>query len=155
MRAHLDSERYLKASGLPFTILRNSAYAERWDLYLGKHGEVTVPADGPISWVSKADLAEGTARLLLEGGHKGEILNLTGPATLALEAVAAMQKRPFRIVPIEEYIARSKEDEDHARKWATTYAGLARGEWAKVDPFLGNLLGRKLRTMADVLGQIQ
>ena len=43
MKAHIDTERYLKASGLAFTILRNSAYAEGWNLYLGESGEAGRP----------------------------------------------------------------------------------------------------------------
>ncbi len=71
MKAHLDTEADLKSSGLRFTILRNGAYAEGWPLYLGdvSSGEAVVPGDGPVSWVSQRDLAEGTARLLLGGGR--------------------------------------------------------------------------------------
>jgi uncharacterized protein YbjT (DUF2867 family) len=152
MKAHIDTERYLNASGLSFTILRNSAYAEGWDIYLGKSGEVAVPADGPISWVSKMDLADGTAKLLFAGGHEGETLNLTGSTAIDVKGVATFQKRPFRIVSAEEYVANLK-DEDHARKWVSTYFGMARGEWAKVDPFLGKLLGKPLRTIEEVLAQ--
>ena len=104
--------------------------------------------------MSKADLAEGTARLLLEDRYQGETLNLTGPAALDVKSVAALQKRPFRIVSVEEYLVRFKatgKEVDHARKWATTYSGMARGEWAKVDPFLGKLVGRRLWTMEEVL----
>jgi uncharacterized protein YbjT (DUF2867 family) len=154
MKAHLDTERYLKSSGLPFTILKNGVYAEAWGLYLGESGEVVVPADGAVSWVSRADLAEGTARLLLAGGHEGETLSLTGPAAIDLKAVAGMLGRPLRIVPVEEYVARLKaagKSEDYARQWATTYFGVARGEFGKVDPFLGSLLGRPLRTMEEVV----
>ena len=162
MQAHLDTERYLKASGLPYTVLRNGVYAEAWGLYLGdvSGGEVAVPADGPVSWVSRADLAEGTARLLLDGGHAGETLNLTGPAALDIKAVTAILGRArgrtliCRIVPLDEYIAiltAAGKSEEFARQWATTYLGMARGEFGRVDPFLGALLGRPLRTVEEVL----
>ena len=117
MKAHLDTDtRDLKASGLPFTILRNGAYAEAWELYLGdvSGGEAVIPADGPVSWVSRTDLAEGAARLLNEGGRAGETLNLTGPAAYDVQATAEilsrLQGRPIirRIVPVNEYVARLK-----------------------------------------------
>jgi uncharacterized protein YbjT (DUF2867 family) len=162
MRAHLDTERDLKASGLPFTILRNGVYTEAWPRYLGdvSGGEVAIPADGPVSWVSRADLARGIARLLLDGGRSGTTLNLTGPVALDIrsfvEVMGRLRDRPLvrRIVPLEEYIARlmaAGKAEDFARKWATTYFGMARGEFGRVDPFLGGLLGRPLRTVAEVL----
>ena len=162
MRAHFDTEAYLMASGLPFTILKNSVYAESWQLYLGDvtGDEVVIPADGPVSWVSRADLADGTARLLYEGGHEGEMLNLTGPVALDIKAVAEIlgrvRGRPLllKIVPLGEYAGRltsAGKSADFARRWGTTYLGMDRGEFGKVDPLLGSLLGRPLRTMAEVL----
>jgi uncharacterized protein YbjT (DUF2867 family) len=154
MNAHLDTEKALKASGVPYTILKNGVYAEAWPLYLGESGVAVVPADGPVSWVSRADLAEGTARLLLGGGHEGETLCLTGPEALDLRATARLQGRAARVVPLEEYVARltaSGKSEDFARQWATTYFAVARGEFGKVDPLLGTLLGRPRRTVEEVL----
>jgi NAD(P)H dehydrogenase (quinone) len=69
MKAHLDTEACLKASGLPFTILKNGVYAESWQLYLGDvtGDEVVIPADGPVSWVSRADLAGGRPGFFTKG----------------------------------------------------------------------------------------
>jgi uncharacterized protein YbjT (DUF2867 family) len=161
MKAHLDTEANLKAYGLPFTILKNGVYAEAWNLYLGDvlGGEVVVPDDGPISWVSQTDLAEGIARLLIDGGHTDETLNLTGPAGLDLRDVAKILSRirgkpiTLRIVSVEDYVAHlaaAGKSEEFARHWATTYFGMAREEWGKVDPSLGNILGRPLRKFEDV-----
>jgi NAD(P)H dehydrogenase (quinone) len=124
--------------------------------------EVVIPADGPVSWVSRADLAEGTARLLYQGGHEGEMLNLTGPAALDLKAVAEILGRVrgrslfVKIVPLEDYASRltsAGESADFARQWGTTYLGMDRGEFGKVDPLLGSLLGRPLHTIAKVLAR--
>jgi NAD(P)H dehydrogenase (quinone) len=54
MKAHADTERILKESGLQYTILQNGIYAEAHDTYLGdySHGEVLIPADGPMAWTS-------------------------------------------------------------------------------------------------------
>jgi uncharacterized protein YbjT (DUF2867 family) len=162
MKAHLDTESILKTCGLPYTILRNSAYAEGWKLYLGDiaSGKGVVPGDGPVSWVSQADLAEGTAKLLISGTNAGETLNLTGSLAINLKTTAEIlsgatgKQIVVRIVPLEEYVSHLKETgktEEFARQWATTYSGLERGEFGKVDPFLGMLLGRPLQTLEDVV----
>jgi uncharacterized protein YbjT (DUF2867 family) len=162
MKAHLDTEAYLRASSLRYTILGDGVYAEAWATYLGdlSNGEVAIPADGPISWVSRADLAEGIARLLVEGGHAGEKLRLTGPAALDIAAVTEIASRilgrhvGLRVVGVEEYVARevaAGKSESFARQWATTYAAMARGEFAAVDPLLEKLLGRPRRTMEELL----
>ena len=35
MQAHLDTEKYLKESGVTYTIIREGIYSESWPLYLG------------------------------------------------------------------------------------------------------------------------
>ena len=72
MQAHLDTEKYLKESGLTYTIIREGIYSESYPLYfgywkLGKPGsEVKVPhGDGGIAWVCRDDLGEGTAKLMI------------------------------------------------------------------------------------------
>ena len=116
LKAHLDTERILKQSGLAFTILRNGVYAQAVGEYLGDFasGEVVIPADGPVAWVSRDDLAAGIARLLHQGGHQAETLSLTGPEALTIreltEMLGGLTRRPIavRIVSCEEYVARRR-----------------------------------------------
>ena len=77
MQAHLDTEKYLKESGLTYTILREGIYSESYPLYFGfwspgeGNDEVLVPySDGGIAWVSREDLGEGTAKIMVEVGAK-------------------------------------------------------------------------------------
>ena len=72
MKAHLDTEAYLMASGLPFTILKNGVYAESWPLYLGDvtGDEEVIPADGPVSWVSRGPRG-GNGQASLRRGTPG------------------------------------------------------------------------------------
>jgi uncharacterized protein YbjT (DUF2867 family) len=162
MKAHLGTEAYLKSCGLTYTIIKNGVYIEVHDLYLGpeKFGQIAIPADGPISWVSRTDLAEGIARLLESGAYRNETVYLTGAAALDIEAFAALVGRhrgvPLmrKIVSLEEYVARLRtagHDEDFARHWATTYSDLPRGEFARVDPLLRELLGRQPTSIEKVL----
>jgi uncharacterized protein YbjT (DUF2867 family) len=147
MQAHLDTESYLRASGLGYTILRNQAYAEGWKLYLGE--QASVPADGPVAWASRDDLAEATARLLAKGSHRGETVILSGPKALTLSQTAALvlPEQTFRIVSEAEFIEgqiASGKTPEFARAWTTSYRAIARGELAKVDPTLQQILQRPL-----------
>ena len=72
MQAHLDTEKYLKESGLTYTIIREGLYSESYSLYFGYwspgrgSAEVKVPyGDGGIAWVCREDLGEGTARAMI------------------------------------------------------------------------------------------
>jgi uncharacterized protein YbjT (DUF2867 family) len=163
-RAHIETERSLRDSGLPHTILRNGAYAEAWDLYLGdvSNGVAFIPKDGPVSWVSRDDLGEGIAELLWRGKSAGETLDLTGPEALTLERTGAiisrLRSRPIvvRIVAFAEFITiqvAGGKTRTQSQHWATTYDGLALGEFGKVSPTLGHLLGREPTRFQDVIRQ--
>lgn len=71
MQAHIDTEAYLRNSGITYTIIREGIYSESFPLYFGfwnpsRGDEVRVPyGDGAISWVCREDLGEGTAKLLV------------------------------------------------------------------------------------------
>jgi NAD(P)H dehydrogenase (quinone) len=87
---HADSEAYLKASGLSFTILRNNQYAENINLSSAKAtGKLASPGmKGKVAYITRADIAAATAAVLAGEGHAGKTYELTGPEALDLAEVA-------------------------------------------------------------------
>lgn len=91
---HIITEAALKASGVPFTILRNGWYTEN---YLGAlagavaHGSLMGSGgEGAVSAATRADYAEAIAVVAAEPGHDGQVYELGGdtaftPADLAAE----------------------------------------------------------------------
>ncbi|EJU05900.1 NADP-binding protein [Dacryopinax primogenitus] len=174
MQAHLETERYLKESGMKWTIIREGIYSESWPLYLGFWGlgegeEAVVPVgDGPVAWVSREDLGEATARIIAQGAYANESILLSGQKTYTLVEFAALisqilstTKLQLRADSVEGYIHTHegpgpRGDPEFLRQWATTYAGLAAGECAVVDPTIVSVLGRELksaeRTLREMLG---
>lgn len=163
-KAHIDTERILKASGLTHTIIRNGIYAEAISSYLGQisHEEVTIPADGPVTWTSRQDLAAGIARLLVKGDHESQTVQLTGPTALTINEVVQLlnairnTRIRTRLVSLDEYVqtqVKAGKPLMWARHWATTYYAMQKGELATIDPLLRELLGRPLRTMQEFLQQ--
>lgn len=91
---HLGTEEAIKASGLAYTILRNSWYMENLFLSLPSALQsgtwYTSAGDGRTSYVARADLAAATAAALL-GDETGNItLTLTGPVGYTNAEVAAL-----------------------------------------------------------------
>lgn len=93
---HGDTEDYLKASGLDWTILRNNQYAENLTGAIGgarAQGVLALPA-GPagaarVAYITRADIAAATAGALAGSGHAGRTYDLTGPLGLAYDEIAA------------------------------------------------------------------
>ncbi|KAF8249900.1 NAD(P)-binding protein [Wilcoxina mikolae CBS 423.85] len=167
MAAHLATEAYLKTrecgfnegvsgrSGVDYTIIREGVYTDAFPFFLNwfpTTTKVALPNDGEIAWTSRDELAEGTAKVLLEDRFRNETLLLTAQEKLNLRDTAAAvsnalgKEVSFEVVPKEEYVkalVRDGKPEWVAVIWAETYDGMAKGEGATVDPLLEELLGRK------------
>lgn len=183
MQAHLDTEAYLKASGIAYTIIREGIYSESYPLYLGffdhKSGgdEVCIPEDGRrgIAWASRDELGEATARLIArvyngDMSSSPPILNnsllFSGPEVISLSSIASSitdvlsLPRLLRIkyVTMEEYAtsaaALKRLGPEFARLWATTYEALKRGECAVVTSTLEEVLGRRPKEMKTMLKEV-
>jgi len=160
---HLETEGYLARSGLASTILRNGHCIENLPMFLGASvttGALALPPDGRTAWVSRVDLAEGNARLMLGGARQSETLLLTGPEALNFREIAEIAsaivgRRIVRqVVSAETYqngLVTRGVPASLARSLATGFASRAAGELAAVDPTLREIVGRPLRTVAQVL----
>lgn len=91
---HLGTEEAIKASGLAYTILRNSWYMENLFLSLPSALQsgtwYTSAGDGRTSYVARADLAAATVAALLADETGNVTLTLTGPVGYTNAEVAAL-----------------------------------------------------------------
>lgn len=96
-RDHAATEDALRASGVPFTALRNGFYASSAAQFLGRSaesGQLALPADGPVSWTAHDDLAEAAAVILAdEGRFDGPTPPLTADRAYDFAAMAPMLQR--------------------------------------------------------------
>ena len=91
---HRGTEDKLRASGLEWTFLRNSIYA---DLEAGSQAAaaatgqlVTNGGDGAVAYIARDDAAIAAAAVLATGGHAGKAYDITGPERLDASARAAV-----------------------------------------------------------------
>ncbi len=110
---HRQTEADLKASGVPFTILRNGWYSENYTGSIG--GAVAGGAfigsagDGKISAAPRADYAEAAVAALTGDGHEGKVYELAGDSAWTLADLAAEVSRqtgkaiPYKNLPPADY----------------------------------------------------
>ncbi len=112
---HRQTEADLKASGIPFTILRNGWYTENYTAsvpgalaggaFIGSAGE------GRIASATRADYAEAAAVIILGEGHDGKTYELAGDEAYTLTDLAAEISRqsgreiPYKNLPEKDYAA--------------------------------------------------
>lgn len=91
--SHLESEQYLKESGIDYTILQNGIYAEMILAFAGNNiaetGAILFPAgEGKASWTLREELAEAAAHVLITEGHKNKTYTLTNTNSVGFDAIA-------------------------------------------------------------------
>ncbi|MCF3640549.1 SDR family oxidoreductase [Rhizobium sp. TRM95111] len=107
---HLGTEEAIKASGIPYTILRNAWYAENLFLALPHALETgtwySSAGAGPNAHVRRADIAAAVAAALLDAGSESHTYTLTGPAKHTTDEIAAMASKitgkPLAVVHITD-----------------------------------------------------
>jgi uncharacterized protein YbjT (DUF2867 family) len=163
---HHDTEAYLASSGAAYTVLRNGQYVENLPMFLGQSiftGDLALPQDGPTAWVSRIDLAEGIARLLLRDTPLPESILLSGPEALDFTEIASIASGALGQAIVRRTISSSEFSVSLigrglppplAQSLATGFASRAAGELAEIDPALQRLVGRPLRRVAEVLPEL-
>jgi uncharacterized protein YbjT (DUF2867 family) len=112
---HAASEEYIKASGVPWTMLKPNFYMQTLLAAakgIKERGELVMPVGkARISMIDCRDSGEIAAKVLLETGHEGQSYKLTGPEAVSFEdVVQRMTKivgKPIKYVdpPLDVYRA--------------------------------------------------
>lgn len=164
IKDHAAMEAFLAQADLPFTALRHGYYAESGLFHIGRGfetGEIRAPEDGPVSWTTRADLAEADAVVLAEEGRfNGRTPPLTASEAFTLADLAAIASELLgrevkRVTVTDEQWHQEKVAQGVPAPLADillgTYRAMRRGDFATVDPTLEQLLGRRPHTMRDVV----
>ncbi len=112
---HAATEKMLRESGIPFTLLRNGWYTENYTGSIAgalQGGAFPGSAsDGRISSAARADYAEAAVTVLTNDGHLGKTYELAGDDSYTLtEFAAEISKQtgrdiPYKNLPEPEYAA--------------------------------------------------
>lgn len=110
---HRETEAAVRASGVPYTFLRNGWYVENHTVSLGgavAHGALAGAAgEGRISAAARAEYAEAAAVVLAKAGVVEQVYELAGDSGFTLAELAAEVSRqtgkaiPFHNLPQQEY----------------------------------------------------
>ena len=163
-RTHWATEEHLRASGMGFTLLRDSFYLDFLP-DLAVDGVIAGPAGtGRVGAVAREDVARAAAAVLADlaagdGRHDGAVYELTGPQALSLSDVAAILTaagRPtvYRQESVEEaYASRSVygAPDWEVDAWVSTYTAIASGALDRVTDDVERLTGRRPLGLAELL----
>jgi NAD(P)H dehydrogenase (quinone) len=166
--SHYATEQALAASGLEWTVLRNSLYAD-YQIAEAKRAVETGAlvhnrGDGRVAYVARDDCAAAAAAVLLQGGHARTVYDITGSERYSAETLAALygelggRRVEARAIDDAAFIAGLVGDaaaNEHLRYGAELVASFGRaireGYLDTRTDAVAELTGRRPRTLAEVL----
>ena len=162
VRDHLVVEEELKASGLPWTMLRPTFFMQNLMMAapsVASDGMMYLPfKTGRVGMIDVRDIVDVAARVLTTDGHAGQTYILTGPQAVSLQEVAgalsAALGKPVTYVDIpreaaKQFMMGMGMPEWIADGYAELFEGFANNFASRVSPDVARVTGRPGRGIAQ------
>jgi NAD(P)H dehydrogenase (quinone) len=150
---HKATEEAIRATGIPFTFLRNGMYHENY-LPQAPGPIVRAAGDGRVASAARDDLALAAAVVLSTPGHENAVYELTGSRAWSFDELAGLAGTTHVKVSQEERVAGLKGfglPDFVADLLADIEVNIGRGVLAEVRPDLEKLIGRAPTTIEDAV----
>ncbi|MEZ0543093.1 SDR family oxidoreductase [Fibrella arboris] len=167
MEGHFQTEEYIKASGLGYTLFRNILYLDTIPLFVGPavfDTGIRLPAgQGRVSFALRSEMGEAMANALLEPGTGNTSYELTGNASYSFGDVAAtltnLSGRDVRYTdtPAATFAEQMKQrgvPEFRVQRMIGFMTDIKNGQEDAISPDLENLLGRKPASLTEGLKEL-
>lgn len=168
MDGHFQTEDYIKASGLTYTLFRNILYMDAIPQFIGgnavfERGIVVPAGQGRVSFALRSDMGEAMANALVRPPEGSVTYQLTNRETYSFYDIAAsltnLSGKPVTYTPVEpaafeaQLIGRGLPDV-MARRITGFITDIANGQEDIVTPDLETLLGRKPASLSEGLSRL-
>lgn len=163
---HFGTEQALKASGIPYVILRNGWYTENLTSSLAETIASGVlygsAGDGKTASATRADFAEAAVAVLTTEGHTGKVYELAGDEAYTMSELAAEIARlsgkgvHYVDLPVDEYVAAliaAGLPEMWAQFYGGTHVSTKNGDLFDDGHQLSKLIGRPTTPLYKVLAE--
>lgn len=167
MASHFETEDHIRTSGMAWTFLRNTMYAEAIPQIVGPNALIAgifLPGGtGRVPYALRAEMGEATANLLLQDGHVGSTYEFTGTAAASFADIAAGlsrltgQQLGYQDIP-EDALRENLRDAGLPEFliWLTlgTIRDIRAGQYDLNSRDLERLLGRAPKSLDAQLGEV-
>lgn len=158
---HVITEKMIKDSGIPYTVLRNNIYTDMLLLKLPHVVErgvlASLAGNGGAGYVTREDCARAAAAALISAGASSATYDITGPAVVTHEDLARITSlvagKPVKYVAVAPETLRSALSPAHAELVVSLEYALAQGKLAVVSDDVKKLTGREPQDATSFLQQ--
>ena len=165
---HYHTEVFLKGSGIPYTVFRNTFYTEILAMML--HGALGsgqwhyAAGDAKANFAARTDMAEAIANVAANPGpHANKIYEITSNQSYTFHEIAGIVSKAtgktFNYIPVplqafKDGMKQAGVPEAHIPMYASIAEGISIGELDAVDGSLEKLLQRKPVDLKDYLPKL-
>ena len=161
-RDHAVTEKAIRASGMAWTFLRDSFYADFMPGLVGDDGFIRGPGgDGRVAVVAQDDIADAATAVLLDpAAHAGCTYTLTGPEALSFNEIATIvgEASGREVGYVDETLDEARVSRAgygapdwEVAGWISTYTAVAASEHAEVTGDVEALTGHPAMPLREVL----
>jgi uncharacterized protein YbjT (DUF2867 family) len=163
-REHGATEEMLRASGVPWTSIRNSMYGDDIPGWFDSDGVAREPGDAArMTFSYRSELADVITVALTETGHEGKIYNITTPESVSMRELAQVAAQ----VTGDRYTYEPISDGEWIKRWTaqgrpdwaleagqTSYEALRAGEFNIVSDDYEKVTGQKPKTIGQIIAAL-
>jgi NAD(P)H dehydrogenase (quinone) len=155
-KSHIETDKFIKASGIPYTIMLNGLYADSLPMFFGEkvlETGIFLPAgEGKVAYTVRKDMAEAAAEILTTKGHENKEYVITADKNYSLFEVASMlseisgKEVPYLNPTVDvftETLSKAGVPMEYIRMFASFSEAIKQGEFETEYNDLERLLGRK------------
>lgn len=152
---HIDTENYIRASGLTYTLLQNGLYSDIVPMFLGPQvletGVYFPAGDGKVAFAPRQDMAVAIAKILQSDAYNNKAVPLAGSESISFADIAetlsgdAGRKVPYISPTAAEYesaLRNAGVAEDLIFMSSAFAAAMKNGDFDTPDPTLRQLLAQ-------------
>jgi uncharacterized protein YbjT (DUF2867 family) len=161
---HGATEDMLRASGVPWTSIRNSMYADDIPGWFDPDGVAREPGGtARMSFSYRPELADVIAVALTDKGHEGKVYNITTPESVSMQELAQIATKVtgnlYSYEPISDAEWIKRWTAQRRPDWAiesgqTSYEALRAGELDVVSDDYEKVTGKKSKTIAEIIAAV-
>lgn len=162
-RWHREIEKYLEASGLPFTIMRPTSFMQNFSRYnaatIRNEDKIYMPlGQGKVAYIDVRDIAEVARIVLTQPNHDNQIYELTGPEAITINDIAhALTQATNRLivyVDVPEEVAANAMKQMQSPDWMVSamlelYSISKAGYAGNVTDTVEQITGQSARSIYD------
>ena len=165
-KLHLESEEYIKQSGLAWTMIKPNFYMQNLLASAGtikEQGKIFLPmGDGKTGMIDTTDVGKVLAKVLSEDGHESMNHEITGPEILSFYEVAEIfsevlgKQVDYVDVPIDAYketLGQFLTNQWHLDAVIDLFKGIAEGGIEDKTDTFNELMGETPKSLSQFLAE--